>query len=126
VREDHVVAYKHDEEARQEAAAHPVSGDRAAQLREQCARKAAGLGESGVRGHTVSFSPAAWDKPPGLPIGVPRAGSICRGEVLDIGERVRAGTLPAADLFAASFVWGWGTTGYGPPSPECGTTHVVQ
>ena len=67
-----------------------------------------------MRGHTVSFSPAAWDKPPGLPIGVPRAGSICRAEVLDIGERVRGGTLPAAALFAASFVWGWGTTGYGP------------
>ncbi|HEY4851478.1 MAG TPA: hypothetical protein VII22_11820, partial [Streptosporangiaceae bacterium] len=74
------MAYKHDEEARQEAAAHPVSGDRSVQLREQWARKATGLGEGGVRGHTVSFSPAAWGKPPGLPIGVPRAGSICRGE----------------------------------------------
>jgi len=108
------VAYKHDQEARQEAAAHQVSGDGVAQLQGQCARKAAELGEGGVRGHRVSFSPEAWEKPRGLPGGVRRAGSICRGEVMDIGERVRDGTLPATALFAASFVWGWGTTGYGP------------
>jgi hypothetical protein len=113
-REDHMVGYEHDQQARQEAAAHPVSGDGVAQLRDRCVRKAAELGEVGVRGHTVSFSPGVWEKPPGLPGGVPGAGSICRGEVMDIGERVRGGTLPATDVFPASFVWGWGTVGCGP------------
>jgi hypothetical protein len=46
--------------------------------------------------------------------GVPRTGRISRGEVLDIGQQVRARTRPATDLLVASFIWGWGTTGYGP------------
>ena len=111
---DGVVAYEGDEQAREEAAAHLVSEDEAERLREQCARKAAELGESGVRGHTVSFSVTAWDEQHGLPDGIPRTGRISRGDVLDIGERVRAAMLRATDLLAASFVWGWGTTGYGP------------
>jgi Putative 8-oxoguanine DNA glycosylase OGG-like protein len=108
------VVYECDEQARQEAAAHTVSDDEAARLREQCTRKASDLGDDGVRGHTVSFSAMAWDEPPGLPDSVPRTGRISRRDVLHIGDRVHAGTLPATDLFAASFVWGWGTTGYGP------------
>jgi Putative 8-oxoguanine DNA glycosylase OGG-like protein len=67
-----------------------------------------------VRGHAVSFSAAAWDDPPGLPASVPRTGRIARGDVLDIGELVRDGKLGTTDLFAASFVWGWGSTGFGP------------
>jgi hypothetical protein len=114
VRHDGVVAYKYDEQAQQEAASHPIGESDAGRLREQCARKATELGDGGVRGHTVSFSVTAWGKPPGLPDCVPREGRISRGEVLDIGERVRAGSLQATDLFAASFVWGWGTTGFGP------------
>jgi hypothetical protein len=108
------VAYEFDEQARQEAAAHAANFDEVARLREQRTRKAAELGDDGVRGHAVSFSVTAWDEPPGLPDSVPRTGRISRGDVLHIGGRVRAGTLPAADLLAASFVWGWGTTGYGP------------
>ena len=111
---DDVVSYESDEQAQQEAAAHPVSEEEAGRLREQCARKAAELGDDGVRGHTVSFSVTAWGEPPGLPDSVPRAGRISRGDVLNIDQRLRAGTLPATDLLAASFVWGWGTTGYGP------------
>jgi hypothetical protein len=67
-----------------------------------------------VRGHTVSFSVKSWDEPPGLPEGVPRTGCISRGEVLDIGRQVRARMRPATDLLVASFIWGWGTAGYGP------------
>jgi hypothetical protein len=108
------VAYKYDEQAWQEAAAHPIREEDVGRLGTQCARRAAELGEGGVRGHTVSFSATAWEKPPGLPDSVPTTGRISRGEVLDIGERVRMGSLQAIELFAASFVWGWGTTGYGP------------
>jgi hypothetical protein len=67
-----------------------------------------------VRGHTVSFPVTAWDEPPGLPHGVPRTGRISRGDVLEIGQQVRARARPATDLLAASFIWGWGTAGYGP------------
>jgi hypothetical protein len=67
-----------------------------------------------VRGHKVSFSVVAWDEFPGLPDSVPRTGLISRGVVRDIGERVRKKTLHATDLLVASFVWGWGSAGYGP------------
>lgn len=108
------VAYRYDEQARQEAADHPVDEGDAGWLREQCTRKTAELGDGGVRGHTVSFSVTAWDQPPGLPDSVAGTGHISHGEVLDIGERVRTGTLLATELIAASFAWGCGTAGYGP------------
>jgi hypothetical protein len=111
---DGEVTYEWDEQARKEAADYPVSKGDADLLREQCSRKAAEVGPDGVRGHTVSFSVTAWDEPPGLPERVPKAGRISRGDVLDIGQQVRARMLPAADLLAASFIWGWGTAGYGP------------
>jgi len=101
------VTYEWDEQARKEAADYPVSEPDADVLRDQCTRKTAELGHHGVRGHTVSFSVTAWDEPPGLPTGVPRTGRISRGDVLDIGHQVRSRTLPAADLLAASFIWGW-------------------
>jgi hypothetical protein len=49
-----------------------------------------------------------------LPDEVPRTGCISRGDVLDIGQQVRARARPAADLLVASFIWGWGAVGYGP------------
>ncbi len=107
-------AYEWDEQARQEAAGYPVSEDEIVQLREQHERKADDLGANGVRGHKVRFCVQAWDEPPGLPGSVPRASFISRGDLLDIGERVRTGRLPAADLLVASFAWGWGQAGYGP------------
>jgi hypothetical protein len=83
-------------------------------LRDLCARKAGGLGQGGVRGHSVGFSVTAWDEPPGLPDGISRTGCITRGDVLDIGQQVRAGARPAADLLTASFIWGSGTADCGP------------
>jgi hypothetical protein len=91
-----------------------VSEDEAARRRGQCARKAAEPGSDGVLGHRVRFSVTGWNEPSGLSASVPRTGWISRGDVLDIGERVRAGTLHAVDLFAACFVWVWDATGYGP------------
>jgi hypothetical protein len=108
------VTHEWDEQARKEAAACPVSAPDADMLRGQCFQKAADLGPEGVRSHTVRFPVAAWDEPPGLPKGVPRTGCISRGDVLDIGQQVRAEALPAADLLTASFIWGWGNAGYGP------------
>jgi hypothetical protein len=107
--------YEYDEQARQEAAGHQVSQDEAARLRVLCDQKAKEFGREGVRSHCVRFSVTAWDEPLGhLPPSVPRGGRICRGDVLDIGEQVRAGKLPVTDLFTASFIWGTGMTGYGP------------
>jgi len=108
------VTYEWDEQASKEAAEYPVSTPGADMLRGQCSQKAVDLGPDGVRGHTVSFPVAAWDEPPGLPDGVRRTGVISRGDVLDIGQQVRAWLRPAADLLAASFIWGWGSAGYGP------------
>jgi hypothetical protein len=108
------VTYEWDGQASKEAADYPASDSGVAVLRGQCSRKAADLGPDGVRGHTVCFPVAAWDQPPGLPDGIPRAGRISRGDVLDIAQQVRAKARPATDLLVASFVWGWGAAGYGP------------
>jgi hypothetical protein len=68
-----------------------------------------------VRGHSAEFPVTAWEKLTGwLPDGVPSSGRITRGDVFDIGDDVRAGKRDATDLFTASFMWGWGPTGFGP------------
>lgn len=108
------MAHEYWEQAGQEAADHPVSNIDAARLREQCARTIAYLGEDGIRADAVNYSSAAWKGSPGLPDSLLRTERISRGDVIDIGEAVRAGALCATDLFAASFVWGWGSTGFGP------------
>jgi hypothetical protein len=51
---------------------------------------------------------------PACRTGFPGPAELPRGDVLDIGQLVRAGARPAADLLTASFIWGWGTAGYGP------------
>jgi hypothetical protein len=112
--DDDDVTYEWDGQGSKEAADHPASDSDIAVLRGQCSRKAAGLGADGVRSHTVSFPVTAWDEPPGLPDGVHRDGRISRGDVLDIGQQVRAKARPATDLLVASFIWGWGAAGYGP------------
>ena len=112
--DDGSVTYEWDEQACKEAAEYPVSEAGADMLRGECTRNAADLGPDGVRSHTVRFSVTPWDEPPGLPDCVPRTGCISRGDVLDLGQQVRARTRPATDLLAASFTWGWGTAGYGP------------
>jgi hypothetical protein len=111
---DGSVFYEWDEQARKEAADYPVSGPDTDILRGECSQKVADLGPEGVRGHTVTFPVTAWDEPSGLPDGVPRTGRISRGDVLDIGQQVRARARPATDLLTASFIWGWGAAGYGP------------
>ena len=108
------MTYEWDEQAAKEAADYPVSASAADVLRGQCSEKAADLGPEGVRGHTVRFPVTAWDEPSGLPDGVPRTGRISRGDVLDIGQQVGIRARPATDLLVASFIWGWGSAGYGP------------
>jgi hypothetical protein len=108
------VTYEWDEQASKEAAGYSVSVPDADTLRRQCSQKAADLGPDGVSGHKVCFSLTAWDEPPGPVEGVPRTGRISRGDVFGIGQQVRAHARPAADLLTASFIWGWGATGYGP------------
>jgi hypothetical protein len=108
------VTYEWHEQASKEAADYAASAAAIAALRAQCSRKSADLGAGGVRSHTIGFPVTAWDEAAGLPDGVPRTGRISRGDVLDIGRQARAGTRPASALLVASFVWGWGTAGYGP------------
>jgi hypothetical protein len=78
------------------------------------ARKSWELGNTGVHGHSVEYSVTAWHGLPGLPDGILNKGRISRGDVLDIGEQVRAGKLSPVVLLATSFAWGTGMTGYGP------------
>jgi hypothetical protein len=102
------MTYEFDEDARNEAAEHSATADVIEQLRELCRAMASRLGAGGARGHTVDFVPAAWANVVSLPASIPQTGQISRGDVLDIGNRVRQGTSPATELFVASFVWGLG------------------
>lgn len=108
------MTYEFDEDARKAAAKYPATAEAMESLGPLCRARAKKLGPAGVRGHTITFVPATWEKAVSLPDSVPRSGKISRGDMLDTGERVRERTSPATDLFAASFVWGWGTTCYGP------------
>lgn len=112
--QDGIVAYEYDADASQEAARHGASRDELTRLGALCARKAEELGDDGVRGHRVTFSVTAWDQLPGLPEAILNSGRISRSDVLDLGEQVLGGTLSPVALLAASFIWGTGTTGYGP------------
>jgi hypothetical protein len=67
-----------------------------------------GLGNAGVRGHSVEFSVIAWHGLPGLPDSILNKGRISRGDVLDIGEQVRAEKLSPLALLATSFAWATG------------------
>lgn len=106
--------YQHDEQARQEADAHRISDDDTEQLRVLCMEKLSRLGDAGLRGHAAEFRVTAWHGLPSLPDAILNRGRITRGDVLDIGERVRARDLSPVVLLAASFAWGTGMTGYGP------------
>jgi hypothetical protein len=109
------MAYLHDDEARGEALDHKIADDEIARLGDLCNRKAAALGQDGVRGHRVPFVPEAWGTAADcLPSAVRSRRDIRRGDVFDIGAQVTAGDLPAAYLLTASFIWGMGKIGYGP------------
>src|SRR5260221_14746065 len=109
------MAYEFDQQARQEAADHPVSEGEIARLRLQSSRKAGELGTEGVRGHTATFSPESWaGLLEHLPPQIAGSGRITRGDVFDIAADVRAARARAAQLLTASFLWGSGPTPYGP------------
>jgi hypothetical protein len=111
---DDAMTYEFDEDARNAAAKYPVTVDAIGWLGRLCRTKAKELSPAGVRGHTTAFVPATWENAVSLPNSLRRSGKISRGDALDIAERVRDGELSATELFVGSFVWGWGTTGYGP------------
>lgn len=92
------MTYDFDGQAQHEASGHPGPAERIELLRQLCRTEASRLGAAGVRGHTINFVPSAWAKVVSLPVSVPRTGKISRGDVLDIGERVREGTSPATEL----------------------------
>jgi hypothetical protein len=103
-----------EEQARQEAAAHRIGDDEAMLLRDLCMRKFRELGDAGVRGHSVEFPVAVWRGLPVIPEAILTRGRVSRGDLLDLGEQVRAGKLSPVTLLATSFAWGTGMTGYGP------------
>ncbi|MGW4462974.1 8-oxoguanine DNA glycosylase OGG fold protein [Micromonospora sp. NPDC004704] len=108
------MTYRHDDEARREAASHPPAREKLARLRQLSQRKIKELGPLGVLAHPVGFSNSAWADSLGrLPGHVVNSGKISRGDVFDIAAEVRQHTRPATDLFTASFLWGTGMTGYG-------------
>jgi hypothetical protein len=109
------MTYESDHEAQEEAARYPVRADEVVRLQGLCAQNANEFGSEGVRGHLVKFPVTAWEKvTDALPDGVPGTGRITRGDVFAIADDMRAGNRDATDLFTASFIWGWGPTGFGP------------
>lgn len=105
--------YEFADEARIEARKFALEEARLATLADRVgAASAAGR----VRDHRVRFVPTAWDAAvlKRLPTHTVTHAAISRGDVFDIADQVRERSRPAADLFTASFVWGIGTTGYGP------------
>jgi hypothetical protein len=108
------MTYAHDDEAREQAAAHPASEETTQRLAQAAADKSASLGPEGVRAHSIRFSTGSWEGLlDQLSPQVAATGVITRGDVFDVAAQVRSGERAAADLFTASFLWGTGTTGYG-------------
>lgn len=107
------MTYEYDDKAAKEAAKYAVAPEHA-DLQVQCQCKAAEFGCESVRAHLVNFSPAAWDDVSALPASALKSQLIYRGDVLDIGTRVREETAPPKDLLVASFIWGTGPTADGP------------
>ena len=101
------MTYKHDDQAREEAAAHSLPEDRIPELDGLVSAKRDALGAGGVRAHRVGYNRENWDGL--LPPGLAERDSVSRGEVFAIAE---TGSL--TDVFTASYVWGVGRIGYGP------------
>lgn len=60
-----------------------------------------------MRGHRIQFNPRSWAGL--LPAALAGRDSISRGEVFEIAE-----TGCYSEVFAASYLWGVGSNGYGP------------
>lgn len=101
------MAYEYDDQAHTEAARHTLRDEKIAELRAQVHAKRTALGLDGVRGHTVPYNPMRWAGL--LPAPLTESTCISRGDVFDLAA---AGDLTA--VFTASYLWGSGTTGYGP------------
>ncbi|MDH6199091.1 hypothetical protein M2272_005758 [Mycobacterium frederiksbergense] len=101
------MTYIHDDQARQEAADHPLANHHLQEIRGLIAAKRNELGEGGVRAHRVGYNPASWAGL--LPDRLTENDCVSRGDVFAIAE-----TGDLADVFTASYVWGTGRIGYGP------------
>ncbi|QZH65405.1 hypothetical protein [Mycolicibacterium farcinogenes] len=99
--------YVHDDQARQEAAEHPLANHHVEKLRGLVTAKRDELGEGGVRAHRVGYDPARWAKV--LPASMAGKDGVSRRDVFAIAE---TGNLK--DVFTASYVWGTGRIAYGP------------
>lgn len=101
------MTYIHDDQAREEAADHPMAKHRLEEIRGLIAAKRNELGEGGVRAHSVGYTPAGWAGL--LPDRLAAKNRVSRGDVFAIAE-----TGGLTDVFTASYVWGTGRIGYGP------------
>ncbi len=81
------MVYEHDHQASQEAAEYAPSDEQIATLGQnvQRQRQRIRLGAEGVRGHRVTYDPAAWD---GLiPDILASRNTVSRGEVFDLAQQ---------------------------------------
>lgn len=107
--------YEHDDEAHDEAASHPISSDHLLELAAQVQAKRNQLGVGGVRAHRITYDRDQWS---GVlhPSLSNEPGVITRGDVFTLAEKWRRTGRSAdlIDIFTACYVWGMGTSGYGP------------
>lgn len=108
------MTYAYDGDAQIEALKHAVTDDQVDTLRVQVDVARAGLPEGDVRRHEVSFSVTGWgSRLDRLPRHIVEQHRISRGDVFDIANQVQTDQRQVKDLFAASYLWGTGWTGYG-------------
>jgi hypothetical protein len=102
-------------QARDEAEQHRPTAEEYEQIRHALARARAQLGGEDVRVHSVPFHPCMWGfTATDLPQHVLDSGRISRGDIFAIAA-MPADARANWQLFCASFVFGYGTNGVGPP-----------
>jgi Putative 8-oxoguanine DNA glycosylase OGG-like protein len=105
-------------QAQAEAKDHLPDPDTLEHIKRAASRARAALGGDDVRIHSVPFDPDMWMLPPlALPHAVLSSKRISRGDAFAVASRPAS---PEANwlLFCTSFVFGYGTSGLGPPRLE--------
>jgi hypothetical protein len=107
------MAYEYDDDARLEAAEHPLDAGRVDDIARGCRELVEHHGPDPVTAHGITYSQDAWaDLLNALP-PVAREGRVTRSDVFEVATEVSSRQRPARDLFTASYIWGQGRNGYG-------------
>jgi hypothetical protein len=107
------MAHEYDDDARLEAAEHPLDAGRVDDIARGCRELVEHHGPDAVAADGITYSQDAWvDLLDALP-PVAREGRVTRSDVFEVATEVSSGQRPARDLFTASYIWGQGRNGYG-------------